>query len=297
MLFQEWDPGTYGVIWDREDLNYEIGKIWNQEEILGTKIYGDGRRLYCIWLLRKSKDWMWNPTYRDSRRPRSPLGRVREETKEEGEIQNSEGAKRVLQQQEESSTVPVIAPVMQQEQNAISTTLVEEEVNTKPTELENGQSMERVTASMENGLEPVKESVEIGNNNLDNEVRDLDDSGINMEGTEDLISGDEEFQNLTKGEMEDLDTLQEETGGIADEAPQPTETGDQELLVGNDDKKKGTRKALFKPPALVVGTSKKMFVQAVLSPRKKVQGKTGKRQGETIRKKEDKGPSNPKSTS
>lgn len=81
---------------------------------------------------------------------------------------------------------------------------------------------------------------------------------------------------------------------INEGAVQTGELGAQESLEGMEEKKKGTRKALFKQQALAVGTSKKMFVQAVLSPRKKAQGKIGKRQGEAIRKKEDKGPSNPK---
>ncbi|KAG2331631.1 hypothetical protein Bca52824_002811 [Brassica carinata] len=216
--------------------------------------------------------------YRDARRPRSPLGNIREDMKEEGEIQNSEGPKRF----------PNGRKKMQQEQNTISNT--DAEVNAKSMVLEYGPSTELVDVNMEKDPKLVKESVEFGKDNLDDVVMDIDDSGINMEGTEELVSGDEDFQNLTDGEMEDLNIVQEDTGGNTEGVPPTGETGDEELLEGNEEKKRGTRKALFKPPALVVGTSKKMFVQAILSPRKKVQGKTGKRQGETIRKKEEKGP-------
>ncbi|XP_056847681.1 uncharacterized protein LOC130506059 isoform X2 [Raphanus sativus] len=109
---------------------------------------------------------------------------------------------------------------------------------------------------------------------------------ILLEGNEEFIAGDEEFQNLTDGEMEELDTLQVDNDGVM-------EPGAQNIAGGEEEKKKGTRKALFKPTSLAVGTSKKLFVQAVLSPRKKVQGKVGKKQGKVTRKKEDKGPSNP----
>ncbi|KAG2304747.1 hypothetical protein Bca52824_033398, partial [Brassica carinata] len=146
-------------------------------------------------------------TYRESRRPRSPLGNIREEVKEEGEILNSEGPKRVSQRQEESSTAPIIVPVMQQEQNAISNTSVE--VNAKSMVLENGPSTELVDVNMEKDPKLVKESVEFGNDNLDDVVMDIDDSGINMERTEELVSGDEDFQNLTDGEMEGLNTVHE----------------------------------------------------------------------------------------
>ncbi|KAL0711813.1 hypothetical protein Bca4012_018791 [Brassica carinata] len=210
--------------------------------------------------------------YRDARRPRSPLGNIREDMKEEGEIQNSEGPKRVSQRQEEFSTAPITVPEMQQEQNTISNT--DAEVNAKSMVLEYGPSTELVDVNMEKDPKLVKESVEFGKDNLDDVVMDIDDSGINMEGTEELVSGDEDFQNLTDGEMEDLNIVQEDTGGNTEGVPPTGETGDEELLEGNEEKKRGTRKALFKPPALVVGTSKKMFVQAILSPRKKVQGKT-----------------------
>ncbi|XP_056847680.1 uncharacterized protein LOC130506059 isoform X1 [Raphanus sativus] len=124
------------------------------------------------------------------------------------------------------------------------------------------------------------------NRQIRKESVDADVVDILLEGNEEFIAGDEEFQNLTDGEMEELDTLQVDNDGVM-------EPGAQNIAGGEEEKKKGTRKALFKPTSLAVGTSKKLFVQAVLSPRKKVQGKVGKKQGKVTRKKEDKGPSNP----
>lgn len=135
---------------------------------------------------------------------------------------------------------------------------------------------------MEDGRELDQDLVELGNNNLADDFMDLEESGINMENTGDF--SDEEFQDLMDGEMENLDTVQEDEGEITEGITQPEETEDRELLEGNEEKKKGTRKALFKQTTLAVGASKKMFAQAVLSTHKKAHGKTGKKQGEPARK-------------
>lgn len=214
---------------------------------------------------------------------------MQDEIKEDGEIQNTGGAQRVLQQ-ETSPKVPFIAPVLQQEQSTITNTSVE--VIANPTNWDNGQGIALVVANKKIGCELAKETVEFGKNDLDDDVMDMEESRVNGDGNGDL--SEEDFQNLTDEEKEELDSLQEDLGEINEGAVQTGELGAQESLEGMEEKKKGTRKALFKQQALAVGTSKKMFVQAVLSPRKKAQGKIGKRQGEAIRKKEDKGPSNPK---
>ncbi|KAG2331639.1 hypothetical protein Bca52824_002819 [Brassica carinata] len=132
--------------------------------------------------------------------------------------------KRVSQRQEEFSTAPITVPEMQQEQNTISNT--DAEVNAKSMVLEYGPSTELVDVNMEKDPKLVKESVEFGKDNLDDVVMDIDDSGINMEGTEELVSGDEDFQNLTDGEMEDLNIVQEDTGGNTEGVPP---TGRQEM--------------------------------------------------------------------
>ncbi|KAG2305292.1 hypothetical protein Bca52824_033943 [Brassica carinata] len=387
MLFWGWDPGIHGKIWDREDLDNRIGKIWNLESALGIKIYSEGRRFQCTWLSRKSKIGMWNPTnksqdrqgsacgnnwrdeecgkkepeedtvrrgddrsrsykgvvirgvvnhqdntkerrgyhgkgkgkiyeeqdakrsknherdnkrpysnrgsnryeegssrhrssrweqsrnqpqearhrtYRKSRHEQNPPGKVLDEIKEDCEIQNTEGAQRVLQQ-ETSPPVAVIAPVLQQEQSTIINTSVE--VIAKPTSLDNGQGTVLVVANKENGFELAKDSIEFGKNDLDDDIMDFEELKINIDGNGD--PSDEDFQNLTDEEKEELDSLQEDLGEINEGAVQTGELGAQEPLEAIEEKKKGTRKALFKQQALVVITSKKMFVQAVLSPRKK----------------------------
>ncbi|CDY29349.1 BnaA05g16160D [Brassica napus] len=70
--------------------------------------------------------------------------------------------------------------------------------------------------------------------------------------------------------------------------------------AGEEEKKKGSRKVLFKkPPGIAVGTSKMRLVQAVLSPRKNGSTKSGKHQGggEGAKQTEEKGPLNPKNSS
>lgn len=118
----------------------------------------------------------------------------------------------------------------------------------------------------------------------------LDDSEILLEGNDALMEDDEDFQPLTDSELEELATVNENKAEVVKE-------GDQELVAEDEEKKRGSRKALFKPASLALGTSKKLFVQAVLSPRKKAQVKAGKKQGEVTRKKEEKGPSIPKPSS
>ncbi|KAL0697173.1 hypothetical protein Bca4012_064353 [Brassica carinata] len=203
-------------------------------------------------------------TYRKSRHEQNPPGKVLDEIKEDCEIQNTEGAQRVLQQ-ETSPPVAVIAPVLQQEQSTIINTSVE--VIAKPTSLDNGQGTVLVVANKENGFELAKDSIEFGKNDLDDDIMDFEELKINIDGNGD--PSDEDFQNLTDEEKEELDSLQEDLGEINEGAVQTGELGAQEPLEAIEEKKKGTRKALFKQQALVVITSKKMFVQAVLSPRKK----------------------------
>ncbi|KAL0703403.1 hypothetical protein Bca4012_069828 [Brassica carinata] len=77
-------------------------------------------------------------------------------------------------------------------------------------------------------------------------------------------------------------------------------TGEQSIHAGDEEKKKGARKALFKRmTAIAVGISRMRFVQAVLPPRKNDPAKPGKGRGEGdgARQTEDKGPLNPKLSS
>ncbi|WZZ46953.1 hypothetical protein YC2023_043212 [Brassica napus] len=150
------------------------------------------------------------------------------------------------------------------------------------------------------GLERTKELVGNGNDDLKNETMEFDVTGTHVEGKEEFICGGEDFQALTDGEVEEIVMLQEDTRVITDGADELGGNVDHGILAGDDEKKKGARKALFKKTtAVAVGTSKMRFVQTVLSPRKNAPVKTGKRQGEGegAKQTEDKGPSNPKPTS
>ncbi|WZZ16628.1 hypothetical protein YC2023_109717 [Brassica napus] len=122
-------------------------------------------------------------------------------------------------------------------------------------------------------------------------------SEIDVKGKEEATADEDEFQALTDGEVE---TVQEDTRDPMDVENEQGGIGDQRVQAEDDEKKKGTRKALFKKTtAIAVGTSKMRFVQAVLSPRKNAHAKPGKRQGggDGARQTEDKGPLNPKPSS
>ncbi|CAH8390480.1 unnamed protein product [Eruca vesicaria subsp. sativa] len=98
------------------------------------------------------------------------------------------------------------------------------------------------------GKDTSKEPVNPEENKIDTDVMDCDHSRIHVENTEGLSSGEEDFQNLTDGEMERSDNC-----GIAD-AP-PIKTGNKDLGEGNVEKKKSTRKALFSQSLLVAAFS------------------------------------------
>ncbi|KAJ4910013.1 Uncharacterized protein Rs2_04634 [Raphanus sativus] len=136
-------------------------------------------------------------------------------------------------------------------------------------------------------IERAKDMMDLEGKSLDDEVMGFDEAEFLLEGHDDTMDNDEEFQSLTDPELEEMVTVDENKEDTMKEI-------DQEPVGEDEEKKKGTRKALFKPASLAVGASKKLLVQAVFSPRKKTQGKAGKKQGDATRKKEDKGPSIPK---
>ncbi|CAH8354624.1 unnamed protein product [Eruca vesicaria subsp. sativa] len=107
---------------------------------------------------------------------------------------------------------------------------------------------------------------------------------------------DDEIQNLTDGDVEETDILQDEFIVEPDDITQAEETGVKSVTIGEEDKKKGARKVLFRQ-WVMVGTSRKKFVQAVLSPCKRTNAKTGTSQGDGTKQVEAKGPSNPKPSS
>ncbi|KAG2246175.1 hypothetical protein Bca52824_085803 [Brassica carinata] len=132
-----------------------------------------------------------------------------------------------------------------------------------------------------NGLEQAMDLVGNGNAVGDNVTMKLDGS-VAIEGRKEELGGtDEDMRGVAEGE--------EELGG----------NGDQDVQAGEEEKKKGARKVLFKkPPGIAIGTSKLRLVQAVLSPRKNGASMSSKRQGggEGSKQTEEKGPLNPKNS-
>ncbi|KAH0910863.1 hypothetical protein HID58_034184, partial [Brassica napus] len=147
-----------------------------------------------------------------------------------------------------------------------------------------------------NGLEQAMDLVGNGNAVGDNVAMTLDGS-VAIEGRkEELSEGVDDFQALTDEETIKTD---EDMRGIAEGEEELGGNGDQDAQVGEEEKKKGARKVLFKkPPGIAMGTSKLRLVQAVLSPRKNGASKSSKRQGggEGLKQAEEKGPLNPKNS-
>lgn len=198
----------------------------------------------------------------------------------------------------EKSTTALVPHLVSQESNGENINSVE--VSATSMELECGLGDKLEIGKLVIGLERTKELVGNGNDDLKNETMEFDVTGTHVEGKEEFICGGEDFQALTDGEVEEIVMLQEDTRVITDGADELGGNVDHGILAGDDEKKKGARKALFKKTtAVAVGTSKMRFVQTVLSPRKNAPVKTGKRQGEGegAKQTEDKGPSNPKPTS
>lgn len=238
-----------------------------------------------------------NQYQRDARRARSHLDSEREEPKEEGQIGGTKRVQRNLQKVEKSTTA-LVPHLVSQESNGENINSVE--VSATSMELECGLGDKLEIGKLVIGLERTKELVGNGNDDLKNETMEFDVTGTHVEGKEEFICGGEDFQALTDGEVEEIVMLQEDTRVITDGADELGGNVDHGILAGDDEKKKGARKALFKKTtAVAVGTSKMRFVQTVLSPRKNAPVKTGKRQGEGegAKQTEDKGPSNPKPTS
>ncbi|KAG2291667.1 hypothetical protein Bca52824_038336 [Brassica carinata] len=211
------------------------------------------------------------------------------------------GTKRVQRnlQKVEKSTTALVPHLVSQESNGENINSVEVSA-TSSMELECGLGDKLEIGKLVIGLERTKELVGNGNDDLKNETMEFDVTGTHVEGKEEFICGGDDFQALTDGEVEEIVMLQEDTRVITDGADELGGNVDHGILAGDDEKKKGARKALFKKTtAVAVGTSKMRFVQTVLSPRKNAPVKTGKRQGEGegAKQTEDKGPSNPKPTS
>ncbi|KAG2271035.1 hypothetical protein Bca4012_073271 [Brassica carinata] len=210
--------------------------------------------------------------HRGTRRGRSPPHYVREDPKEEGELQDTGSANKGFQTEGKTST----SNNPQHESNGAKVNLVK--VPPKPLGLENGAKAVIASETVGAGEEMAPPLVDIGKDNTGNEVMDLEETGNPIAGDEGFMCEDDDFQNLTDGEMEDLNGSQEVVLETVEEESRPKETEEKGLQVGEEEKKKEEE------------------VQALLSQNRNVQARQGKRQGEGIRLQEEKGSSHPKQT-
>ncbi|KAF2544905.1 hypothetical protein F2Q70_00021784 [Brassica cretica] len=223
-----------------------------------------------------------NMYQRGARSARSPMAREREGPKEEGEISVTERRQRNLHKVEN---------------NGAKSAPVEASVTAMDLEGETGDRAE--IENLVNGLEQGMDLVGAGKVAVDSETMKLDGTVALVEREEDLLGGDDEFQALTDGEVEETDKLDEVMRGLTEGEEELRGNGDQDNQVGEEEKKKRARKVMFKkPPGITVGTSKMRLVQAVLSPRKNGAPKPSKRQGggEGAKQTEEKGPLHPKNS-
>lgn len=177
------------------------------------------------------------------RREKSPLDKVREEPKEDGEIQDTVSTKRSLLL-EKKLTLPNIPPVTQQDAHSSNINVVE--VNARSVEMESDLNIALADVSMNNGLEVAQEPVETRKCSLDNEVMEVDETGINVVGNEGFGCDDDDLQNLTDEELEEMDTSPEDAIVSTKGESQLGEAGDKGVLAADEEKKKGARKVLFK---------------------------------------------------
>ncbi|KAH0879927.1 hypothetical protein HID58_067321, partial [Brassica napus] len=217
-------------------------------------------------------------------RGRSPPHYVREDPKEEGELQDTGSANKGFQTEGKTST----SNNPQHESNGAKVNLVK--VPLKPLGLENGAKAVIASETVGAGEEMAPPLVDIGKDNTGNEVMDLEETGNPIAGDEGVMCEDDDFQNLTDGEMEDLNGSQEvvrvTTKGNRREGTTSRGGGEEEGCS------QATTQANYG-----CGNFKEEEVQALLSQNINVQARQGKRQGEGIRLQEEKGSSHPKQTS
>ncbi|KAL0814834.1 hypothetical protein Bca101_071277 [Brassica carinata] len=189
------------------------------------------------------------PMQEDRNRYQRGVRREQEGPKEEGEITVTERRQRNLHKVENigEKAVPV--------EPSVTAMDLEGEVGDRA-EIEN----------LVTGLEQGMDLVGVGKGVADSEPLEFDGTVTLADHKEELLGGDDEFQALTDGEVEETNKLDEVTRGGAE--------GEEEIG----------------------GTSKMRLVQAVLSPRKTGASKSTKRQGggEGAKHTEEKGPSHPK---
>ncbi|KAL0671080.1 hypothetical protein Bca4012_033784 [Brassica carinata] len=222
------------------------------------------------------------PMQEDRNRYQRGVRREQEGPKEEGEITVTERRQRNLHKVENigEKAVPV--------EPSVTAMDLEGEVGDRA-------EIENLVTGLEQAMDLV--GVGVGKGVADSEPLEFDGTVTLADHKEELLGGDDEFQALTDGEVEETNKLDEVTRGGAEGEEEIGGNGGTYDQMGEEARKKGARKVLFKkPPGISVGTSKMRLVQAVLSPRKTGVSKSTKRQGggEGAKHTEEKGPSHPK---
>ncbi|KAL0747319.1 hypothetical protein Bca101_029321 [Brassica carinata] len=222
------------------------------------------------------------PMQEDRNRYQRGVRREQEGPKEEGEITVTERRQRNLHKVENigEKAVPVEPSVIAMD--------LEGEVGDRA-------EIENLVTGLEQAMDLV--GVGVGKGVADSEPLEFDGTVTQADHKEELLGGDDEFQALTDGEVEETNKLDEVTRGGAEGEEEIGGNGGTYDQMGEEARKKGARKVLFKkPPWISVGTSKMRLVQAVLSPRKTGVSKSTKRQGggEGAKHTEEKGSSHPK---
>lgn len=139
-------------------------------------------------------------------------------------------------------------------------------------------------------LERSKEVVEAGVMNLDGERMELGEVPENWEEADAILELVDEFQNLTDGE--DKEVSKDDASGDLEESLVLGNTEGLESTTTAGEKKAGTRKQLFSIAA--GGNNMKKFAQVLHSPCKRTTVKQGVRKGGGAKQAEEKGPSHPK---
>ncbi|CAN7012614.1 unnamed protein product [Brassica oleracea var. botrytis] len=126
----------------------------------------------------------------------------------------------------------------------------------------------------------------------EDKVMDMDEcKAIFLEHGIDTDAADD-LQDCSEGEFEEMLNEQEDGEAIQVGLEIVNIEEEKETVAGEAVKRQGTRKRLFKPST--TGSTKMRIAYALVSPRKRVQGKVGTCHGENSKQQENKGTSNPK---
>ncbi|KAL0668169.1 hypothetical protein Bca4012_030873 [Brassica carinata] len=209
--------------------------------------------------------------YRSSRREESRAegqeGRApKEVAQEEGEIKTDETTKKTL-------------PSHDFQEELAKTQAAGLEVISDPIDAEKGLQMIKSLVAEPPVLEEDK-------------VMDMDEcKAIFLEHGIDTDAADD-LQDCSEGEFEEMLNEQEDGEAIQVGLEIVNIEEEKETVAGEAVKRQGTRKRLFKPST--TGSTKMRIAYALVSPRKRVQGKVGTCHGENSKQQENKGTSNPK---